>query len=89
MDKALGLSPLLLVREACAAFSADTSCGTAEGRGLALCSKTDRGQDPSMCRRACKADTEINTISAELEACSCLYLLLYCFSLPLLCSFEC
>lgn len=89
MDKAVGLSPLLLIREACAAFSADTSCGTAEGRGLALCSKTAHEQDPSVCRRACKSEAEINTISAELEACSCLYLLLYCFSFPLLCSLEC
>ena len=82
MDKALGLPPLLLIREACAAFSADTSCGAAGGRGLTLCSETDCGQDCPTSRRACKADTEINTSSAELGACCCLYLPFFFFSFP-------
>ena len=83
IDKALGLSPLLLMGEACAALSADTSCRAAEGRSLALCSETDHGQDPPTCCRACKADAEMTTISIELKASCCLYLLSFFFLSPL------
>lgn len=68
MHKVLSLSPLLLYGKL-VLRSVLTPIAELQKDEVSLCSETDCGQDPPTRHRACKADAEINTISAELEAC--------------------